>query len=293
MEIRQLKYFVTIATTKNYSLAAKSLFVTQPTLSWNIQQLEEEFNTRLFFSTKNGLQLTESGKQLFVLGQKLLDDYDSLITQMQKVSSQKKTLKVGMTVLFAIQYMEQITHFLALNPGIELLLTQSGSVEIQDFVAKNEVDIGLVSFPVYDSSIEIDRLKTSHAAYGVSVVVPANHPLADKKSIWFKDLEGYPLCAFTEDFVLGKILYERSMEYGFKPNVIFTNKNWEVLLQHTLIANAITLMPQPFEELTNFEGLKWIPLKDKANLFEIGVAYKKGRVLEDHAVQFIEFIKEN
>lgn len=61
MEIRQLKYFLAIAETRNYSRAAKSLFVTQPTLTLSMQKLEKEFDTKLFHQSNDGLQLTDAG----------------------------------------------------------------------------------------------------------------------------------------------------------------------------------------------------------------------------------------
>ncbi|MEG0474854.1 MAG: LysR family transcriptional regulator substrate-binding protein, partial [Carnobacterium sp.] len=91
----------------------------------------------------------------------------------------------------------------------------------------------------------------------------------------------------------GNILHERCSESGFHPNIIFTNKNWEVLLQNTLTTKALTLMPQALERISNFKNLKWIPLKDKANFFEIGIAYKKNQNLEEHAIRFVNFMKKN
>lgn len=293
MELRQLKYFITIAHTGSYSAAAKSLFVTQPTLSWNIQQLEEEFNAHLFFQTKQGLQLTESGETLFTRGQKILSEFEDLMDNMQQMKQKKKILKVGITVLFVIQYMEQIVHFTTKNPDVELSFIQSGSIDIQKQLAQNKIDIGLVSFPNYEPSIEIERLNTSHSGYSVAVVLPFDHPLAQKSTIGIKDLKDQSICSFTQDYVLGNILYERCADYGFQPNVIFTNQNWEVLLQNTLTTKGLALMPQALEQISNFKSLKWIPLKDKAHSFEIGIAYKKNQKLEEHAIRFIDFMKKN
>lgn len=293
MELRQLKYFITIANCKSYSAATKSLFVTQPTLSWNIQQLEEEFNTHLFFQTKHGLQLTENGEKLYRHGQKLLENFEVLMDDMHPTKAGNKTLRVGITVLFVIQYMEQIVQFTTMNPEVELTFIQSGSVEIQRKLARDEIDIGLVSFPNYEHSIEIERLNTSHSQYSVSVVLPYDHPLAHKKAIKIKDLKEHDICSLSNDYVLGNIIQERCKEYGFHPKIIFTNSNWEVLLQNTLTTNALTIMPQALEKISNFKQLKWVPLKDKANFFEIGIAYKKSIHLEEHTVRFIDFMKKN
>src|SRR5699024_7814384 len=170
MELRQLKYFVTIAESKSYSTAAKSLFVTQPTLSWNIQKLEEELNDRLFFQSNQGVKLTEAGELLYEEGQKILASVESVVEKIQHQSKQtNKTLKVGITVLFAIQYMKQIIHFTSTNPNVDVSFVQRGYVELQRMLANMEIDIGLISFSIYTTSILIVSIYTTHPYYSVFV----------------------------------------------------------------------------------------------------------------------------
>ncbi|KGX87746.1 LysR family transcriptional regulator [Pontibacillus litoralis] len=294
MEFRQLRYFVSIVNTGSYSAAAKNLFVTQPTLSYNIQKLEKELGTHLFYQSNQSLKLTDSGRLLHEKGQKVLEEMDELVETIQRKNITKKnSLKVGITVLFAIQYMRQIVHFTSTNPHIDVHFIQSGSIDLQKKLANEEIDIGLLSFPIYEPSIHIECINTSNSNYSVDVVMPFHHPLARKKSISFADLEPHTICAFSKDFVLGRVLHERCQEFGFKPNIIFTNNNWEVLLQNTLITNGLTLMPNELKQFSNFINLKWIPLKDKANFFEIGIARRRNEELKDAAARFIEYIKDN
>lgn len=294
MELRQLRYFLAIANAKSYSAAAKNLYVTQPTLTWNIQKLEEELDTRLFYQTTRGIELTESGEVLLEQGEAILLDIDEMLEHIKaKGENQKKTLKVGITALFVIQYMQEIVHYISSNPDIEVTFIQHGSVVLQRMLANKEIDIGLLSFPIYEPSIEIEKLRTSNANYTISVVMPPEHPLASKKSIKIPDLEGYEISSFTKDYVMGKILYERCETFGFTPNVIFTNNNWEVLLQNVESTGTLTLMPHTVKKIRDDGQLKWIPLADKANEFDIGVAKLKGTSLSEPAVRFIEHIKQN
>jgi len=294
MELRQMKYFVTIANTRSYSDAAKSLFVTQPTLSWNMQKLEEELNVNLFDKSDNDIKLTKLGQVFYEESVKILENVDNLLVRIKEEDrKENQKLKVGLTVLFAVQYMDQIVHFTTTNPDVELSFIQSGSIKLQKMLADKEIDIGLISFPVYEPSITIQNLKTSHPNYSVSVVVPFDHPLANKKVIKIADLKNYGICLLSESYVIGKVTKERCQEQGFQPNIIFTNGNWEVLLQNTLITGGLTLLPQALERLSNFHNLKWIPLDDKANYFEIGIAKRKDESLNSAAVKFIDHIKSN
>ena len=88
MDIRQLKYFIAIAESKNLSRAAKSLFITQPTLSQTIKKLESELNTVLFKMTDEGMMLTETGQVLYDDGIKIIEDFEKLIDKVSQYKQQ-------------------------------------------------------------------------------------------------------------------------------------------------------------------------------------------------------------
>lgn len=107
MDIRQLTYFIAVAEAKNYSRAAKSLFVTQPTLSQSIKKLEAELNTILFLQNGRQLALTEAGEILYEKGQLLMTNVNQMVTEIQQLNQEKKEgIRVGLTSLFAIQFMK-------------------------------------------------------------------------------------------------------------------------------------------------------------------------------------------
>lgn len=105
MEIRQLNYFITVAETKNYSHAAKSLFVTQPTLSQSIKKLEQELNTALFIQNGRQLQLTEAGEILYQRGKTLLKDFNLLLEEIHLLNQEKKRIyknRINITICYSI-----------------------------------------------------------------------------------------------------------------------------------------------------------------------------------------------
>lgn len=295
MELRQLKYFIAIAEAKSYSTAAKNLFITQPTLSWNVQKLEDELHSQLFYqSSNNVLELTDTGELLYKEGKQILNSLESLIYSIQTQDDRKKEiLKVGITALFVIQYMNEIIRFTSDYPNVELVFVQSGSIDIQRKLVNDEIDIGLCSYPLYEPELKMEKLNTSTPHYKISVVMPKSHVLAERESLTVADLEGHPICAFSDDYVLNRVLYDRAHSEGFKPNVIFTNGEWEVLLQNVLATQSLALMPHFIKKIRAEDDLKWIPLDDKANLFKIGVASRKNEKLKNIAIQFINYIKQN
>ena len=295
MEIRQLKYFITIAEAKNYSRAAESLFVTQPTLTLSMQKLEKEFDTKLFDQSGNTLKLTDAGLFLYENGIELVEAYDSLIQHMHDQNSQEKeSIRVGLTVLSAIQFMEQISRFIANNQNIEVRLIQNGSKKLQTMLVNKEIDFGILSFPLLEPSIELLPLKnTSTQGYNVSVVMPSDNPLANRQSVSFKDLKNERFISLSDDYMLGRLTQRKSLQLGFNDNILFIEDDWKVLLHSLNSFNAIVILPTEFKEFDQTPNLSWVPLADKNNYYPIGIARRKDMVVSETYHNFIEAIKEN
>ncbi|AME09519.1 MULTISPECIES: LysR family transcriptional regulator [Gemella] len=290
MDIRQLNYFVTVADKKNYSLAAKELYVTQPTLSLAIQKLEKEFETVLFKQSNRQLILTESGRVLYESGKELLKNYNKVVEKMNDFHNSNQTvLKVGLTVLFAIQYMDEISNFIATQPKVELRLIQHGSKKLQHMVVNDELDIGLLSFPQYENSIIMEKIEKKKGSYKAAVVLPKNHHLSERSSLSIADFKNQKLSSLSKSYVLGNEIYIKCREYGFDPNIVFTDDNWTVLVKSVLTFNSMVLLPAEFEEIGKFSDVKWIPLEEDIEYF-IGVAHRKDKEISEMAELFIESI---
>lgn len=296
MNIQQLKYFIQIADSRNVSDAALSLFVTQPTLSLALKKMEGELNTKLFNHSDSPYQLTDTGLVLYERGQVLVQQFDQLIDDLHSMqdTSSKQVIHLGLTTLFAMQFMKEISTFLAQNPNVELIIKQGGSHELQKMLVNKEIDIGLVSFPNYQTEmINIDVLETTTRGYNVYVVVPENNPLASLEELTFKDLKGQRFSSLSDNFMIGRMLIDQSRAFGFEPNIVLFNDDLQVLIHSVIKNNSICLLPIEYRQVGKSEGVKWIPLKDKYNFFPIGIALRKDNLKTDVIDNFISIIKEN
>ena len=290
MEFRQLNYFITVANKRSYSLAAKELFVTQPTLTLAIKKLEKEFNTTLFEQNNRRLELTESGQMLYEKGIVLLKSYNNLIDEMNASSEEsREVLKVGLTVLFAIQYMEEISSFIARHPKVELSLIQHGSKQLQRMVANGDLDLGLLSFPQYEKNIVMKPIERKKASYVAAIVVPSNHPLENKEEITIEDLKDVRISSLTKNYVLGNEICVKCRERGFEPNIVFADDNWTVLVKSISIFDSVAILPAEFEDISQFQNTKWIPLAEKME-YKVGIAHKKDEDVSDIGKIFIDYI---
>lgn len=296
MNIQLLKYFIEIVNTRSLSAAARNLFVTQPTLSLALKKMESELGTALFDHSDQPFQLTDTGLYLYEHGQEVVFQFDQLVTDIREMNQKpvKKQLRLGLTTLFAVQFMKEISRFLTTHPHVNLILQQDGSPKLQTMLANKEIDMGLISFPnTLPEIIHIEPLETTTKGYHVYVVVPESNPLSQHEKLTFKDLKDQRFSSLSDNFMIGRLLLDRTRSFGYEPNIILHIDDLQVLLYSLQKNNSICLLPIEYYEVGKSQGLKWIPLKDKFDYFPIGIALRRDFSMTEDVRDFIQIIKEN
>ena len=275
MDIKQLMYFISIVEHHSFSDAAKSLFITQPTLSQTIKKLEQEFNTHLFVYDSSKKQLTASGQLLYEEGKALVQQFEQLTQKMQQLQiNSKQSIRVGLPTLFAMEFMPLFSNFMFSHPNIEITMVQGGSYELQQKLAKNEIDLGILSFPNYETSITLEPFSNPKLGYDISVVVSKNHSLATQSFVTFEELATQSFSTLTTQYILGQFLHSQAKKFNVHPHILYTDDNWEVVLASVKTLNTVCLMATQYQHYYTDEELIWIPLKDKHSFFPIGLATK-------------------
>ena len=180
-------YFVKVAETLNFSEAARSLFVTQSTLSQQVKQLEEEFGTALFERDSHSVSLTENGSRLLPLAKRTLQDARDCINQIKDLQEMVSgELIVGVTYSFCPVLTETVKNFIDAYPGVKLRIVSKSSEELISMLRKREVDFVLAFKPneSYDD-IESQILFDDR----LSVILRNDHPLAGRSSLRMEDLQ--------------------------------------------------------------------------------------------------------
>lgn len=291
MEFRQLRYFIEIVKAQNYSHAAKNLFVTQPTLSWNMNKLQEELGAKLIYQVGNKVMPTTAGNILFEKGQKILAELDELTDEIEEDHIyKKKELTIGSNSVISPVYMPLIQQFMSVYPNFSITIEENGSVKTQKKVANEELEIGIVSFPIIEESLEIERNTLHTFKYHAYVLMRDDHPLANSKSLSIKDLKGERFGSMSKDYVLWHVLKNKARESGFRPDIDFMSNNPEVLINHVIQNNLVAIIPIQLKEAYADFNLAWVPLTDKIKPFDIVVVHKKDKPLSPAAALCLEFI---
>lgn len=191
MELRQLRYFVTVARTLNFSEASRKLYITQGTLSQQIRQLEDELSSRLFERSSHSVSLTEAGEELLPLAVTTLEAADACMDRMKELrGSLTGTLNIGTTQSFITIVAEAVKIIMKEHHDLKLNVSVHTAAVLLDNLRDREIDMAL-AFKSIEKFEDIESevlFKTS-----LCVVVRRDHPLADCKSLSLSDMVGYGL----------------------------------------------------------------------------------------------------
>lgn len=191
MELRQLRYFVKVAETLNFSEAARALYVTQSTLSQQVKQLEMEMDTQLLSRSSHGVMLTEAGKELLPYAKRTLRDADQCMERINDLNQLSTgELNIGVTYSFSPILTETLMSFMRLYPKVKLNIFYKPMAELMDQLLKREVDFVLAFKPTRPvEGVESHILFQNY----LSAIVGLSHPLASKSSVTLSELEKYDL----------------------------------------------------------------------------------------------------
>lgn len=295
LDIRQLKYFIETVKIKNVSHAAKNLFITQSTLSLSLKKLEEEIGARLFFQGETPFELTQTGQILYKHSVKIVQDFDKMVSLLDKhIEHQEKSkLSVGITTLFAAQFMAQISEFIRSHPNTELELIQGGSRMLQTKLANREIDLGILSLPNYEvDHILMEPLHTTTKGYHVHIVMPDAHPLAQSEKLSFLDIKEERFSSLNEDYMLGRLLKQRGNEIGFIPNIVMYHEDVQNMLFSLFPNNSIALLPIEYRKFMNVPNLAWVPLDDRNAFYPIALSINKHVAPSKSVLDFAQVIKQ-
>lgn len=190
MADRRLQVFHTVARLLSFTKAAETLHMTQPAVTFQVRQLEEHFNTRLFDRTHNRISLTEAGHCVYRYSDRIFQLYSEMESAVREMTGDiSGVLIIGASTTIA-EYMlpALLGDFKKQYPDVNVQLKVSNSEGIVQMVENNTIDLGVVESPVMNKNLVVEVCRMDEL---VGVVSP-RHPLADRGSISLEELLGFP-----------------------------------------------------------------------------------------------------
>ena len=207
MDLRHLRYFVTLAAERNFNRAAERLNIAQPPLSRAIQQLEDEVGAKLIDRSTRPLRLTTIGQLFHAQARSVLDRAEAMRETLASFTAlERRRFVIGFvaSTIYA-RLPELIRAFRVAAPDVELALVESTSLDQILALKEGRIDIGLGRIRFDDPAIRRVVLRDEQLV----AALPANHPLARRRTVSLRDLKGQPL-----------ILYPREPRPGYADQVI-------------------------------------------------------------------------
>jgi DNA-binding transcriptional LysR family regulator len=194
VDTRLLRYFAVVAEEGNLTRAAERLFVSQPALTKQIRQLENQMGVRLFTRSRAGMTLTAAGQALVKQAPEVLGGWDRALRDAKSAASQAaRVLRVGFLAGAANEATQEIlAAFARRRPAWRVEMRAASWVDPTAGLASGDADVALLRLPFPgQDSLRIEVLLTEPRW----VVLPAAHPLADRDQICFRDLWDEPFVA--------------------------------------------------------------------------------------------------
>lgn len=285
MELRVLEYYLMVAREENITKAAKLLHITQPTLSRQLMQLEEELGTRLFEREKHRISLTEDGLLLKRRAQELVDLADKTRREFHReegelsgeiVIGSGETRSVGFLGNAAAEFHERY-------PLVTFHLHSSTADDIKDRIEKGLVDIGLLTEPVDVGKYGFIRIPRKER-WGV--MVNRDSPLAGKKGVTREELAEMPLFISRRE----RVQHELSNWFGD----LFDRLT--ILGTYNLLYNAVHMTENfggavlCFQHGNGYENAVFVPLDPPLETGSV-VVWKKHQVCSPAAGKFMEYLR--
>ena len=222
MELRHLRYFVTVAQERNFTRAAEKLHIAQPPLSRQIHDLEAELDISLLDRDSRPVRLTEAGRLLYEQAVLVLERIDDLRTMMRRFREAERPRYVigfvASTIYAALPHL--IRRFRAETPGVDVSLVEMASLEQIAALKDGRIDVGFGRIRLDDPAVRRDVLREEQLV----VALPLSHPLLQREgSLSFAELAAEPL-----------ILYPRVPRPSYADQVIsiFRDRGLEPNIAH-------------------------------------------------------------
>ncbi len=288
MELRQIKYFVAVAKTLNFSEAAKELFITQGTLSQQIKQLEDEIGSPLFDRTSHSVTLTEAGQEMLPLARHTLETSAECF---QRISDLRKgvtgTLNIGLTTSFMGIMNNAMKLYQKAFPAVKLNITYTTASELLRMLQEHEIDMFIAFKPaVLYEEIDSDPIIETE----LSAIMNAEHPLAGREMLTLKDLKLHRI-ALPGSGMQARKAFDRFVDVDTSSlNVCVEMNNPNAIIRLVHSTRLIAIMSSLATYID--PALKAIPVAELKRKMIGCVHTLKDHYLKKSATEFIRILKE-
>ena len=301
MTLIQLNYFITIAETKSLNKAADLLYVSQPSLTSAMKELEKELGITLFFRSGRGVTLTNDGAEFLLYAKQIYGQYENVLEKYGKGSSYKKKFGVSTQhYSFVVKAFVDMAKEFDMSK-YEFAIRETKTAEVLSDVSTMKSEIGVLYLCDFNRKSMEKLMKSAGLEFHhlidcqAYVYIWKNHPLASESSISFAELEGYPCLSFEQGDNSSFYFAEEILSTNEYSQVIRANDR-ATMLNLMVGLNGYTLCSGIICEELNGSDFIAVPFrgdeKNPNSTMEIGYIVRKNTILSKMGELFVNKLKQ-
>ncbi len=286
MELHQLRYFLAVAKSGNFSRAAENCHVAQPSLSQQILKLERELGEQLFERKSRQILLTSAGELLRQRAERILHEVGEARREIRDAQGTPRG-KVNLAALPTIApYLlpKIIRGFSKRCPKVETVMHEETTDRALHLLENNELDLALVSLPITNPRLEVRTLFSEE----LLLALPRRHPLARKRSVSGADLEPEKFIFMADTHCLGAQTLQFCYARGFSPQISCRSAQMETV--QSLVAAGAGISMVPAMARRRSPGVSYRSLGKPKPTRTIALLWKKNRHLSRAATELRDYV---
>ena len=288
MELRQLKYFVEVGRLGSFSLASKSLFITQSTISQQIRKLEEDLGVELLTRDTRHVALSDYGEQFYPCAVQILEEARAGAERIRDVKALKVgTISIGATYSFGPLLKQTVLDFYKKYPHIRLNLVITSKEDLQQKLLDRELDLALT----YRSPLGDDRIE-SHLLFQsrLCLIGRIGELKGVGKEVSVQDLSRFPLALPSRGLqardTLEAVLFAQNVDLDIRLEI----NSVRSLLDLVGSSPLVTILSE--EAIHQVQGFEAVPIDHPEGRMDGCYHYLKGVYHKMAAQKFIELLQD-
>lgn len=293
MRLNQLQYLVALEKYGTFSKAAQALYVSQPSISVGIRELEEELGCQLLTRNNKGFQFTTKGMQILEKARLILCEVESIQRLAKTEADLEGTVRIGGTPHFCNSILlDVMLKVEGRHPKTNLLLEESDSKNILERVAANQFQMGVIQLCDVEEKFLLEKVSRRKVRFEelfeeeMCVVVGEHHPLAHQTTVSLEDVMRYSYAAYRD--AMNVNMMELLLRYHGRVSHVSEIVS---LRQFILRTDAYTVIPRRavlYGNTTYKEKLVPLPTSELTWMSKVGLVYRGGEL-----TRLEEVVREN
>ncbi|SFC97960.1 DNA-binding transcriptional regulator, LysR family [Clostridium uliginosum] len=289
MDIKQLKYFLTIVEEGQITSAAKRLNMAQPPLSQQLKNLEDELGVKLIERGPRHIELTDAGNILKDRAEQILELSDSTINEINDFKKGfKGKLSIGtVSSSGSVLLNDKISDFRKNYPGVKFEIHEGNTFKILELLNRGIIEVGIVRTPFNSSKFHCKYAE----AEPMIAVISKNYYFKTKNSyITIEELKEKPLIIYRR---FEQLIHETCLEQGFEPEIFCKNDDARTTLLWANAGLGIGIIPKSAFGLGGNDNLIYKEINNDKLITKVSAIWIKDKYISSMAQKFIEYFGEN